>query len=30
MYRIAESLDCTPETHVTMYVTYTGIKIKKF
>ena len=29
MYRIIESLYCTPETKVTLYVHYTGIKIKK-
>ena len=26
-YRIVESLYCTPETHVTLYVNFTGIKI---
>ena len=31
LYRIVEPLYCTPETNVTVYVTYTGIKIlKKF
>ena len=29
MYRIVESLYCTPETNITLYVNYTGIKIKK-
>ena len=28
MYRIVESLYCTPETNITLYVNYTGIKIK--
>ena len=28
MYRIFESLYCTPETNMTLYVNYTGIKIK--
>ena len=28
MYGIVESLHCTPETNVTLYVNYTGIKIK--
>ena len=26
MYRIVESLYCTPETNITLYVNYTGIK----
>lgn len=29
MYVIVESLYFTPETNVTLYVTYTGIKITK-
>ena len=29
MYRIVESLNCTPETCITLYVSYTAIKIKK-
>ena len=28
MYRIVESLYCTPETTVTLYANYSGIKIK--
>ena len=28
MYRIAESLYCTPDTNTTLYVNNTGIKIK--
>ena len=28
MCGVVESLFCTPETSVTLYVTYTGIKIK--
>ena len=28
MYRIVESLFCTPETNITLYVDYIGIKIK--
>ena len=28
MYRIVESLYCTPETNITLYVNYTEIKIK--
>ena len=28
MYRIVESLYCTPETNITLYVNCTGIKIK--
>ena len=28
MYRIVEMLHCTPETNKTLYVNYTGIKIK--
>ena len=28
IYRIVESLYCTPETNMTLYVKYTGIKIK--
>lgn len=30
MYTIIESLHCTPETNVPLYVTYTRIKIKNF
>ena len=29
MYRITESLYCTPETNIIPYVNYIGIKIKK-
>ena len=29
MYGMAESLYCTPDTNMTLYVNYTGIKIKK-
>ena len=28
-YRVAELLYCTPETNITLYVNYTGMKIKK-
>ena len=28
MYRIVESLYCTPETNITLYVNHTGIKVK--
>ena len=28
MYRIVESVYCTPETNITLYVNYTRIKIK--
>ena len=28
MYRIVESLYCTPETNITLYVNYIGIKVK--
>ena len=29
MYGVIESIYCTPETNVTLYVNYTGIKTKK-
>ena len=29
MYGSAESLYCTPETHITLYVTCTAIKVKR-
>ena len=28
MYKIVKSLYCTPENNITLYVNYTGIKIK--
>lgn len=30
MYGSGESLYCTPETNITLYANYTGIKTKKF
>ena len=29
MHRIVESLYCTPESNITLYINYIGIKIKK-
>ena len=28
MYGIVESLYCTPETNITLFINYTGVKIK--